>query len=100
MGDFIKTLPTDTTMSSANELNIVNTLFEQQKKQVKQIFSGVKDVVIAGILFFIMSLPFVNNLLGSCLNFVNTSPLLATVIKTVVFMVLFFFAQNFILSRK
>lgn len=100
MGDFIKTLPTDTTVSTANELNIINTLFEQQKKQVTKIFSGVKDIVIAGVLFFVLSLPFVNNLLGNCLNFIHTSPLLATIVKSIVFMVLFFFAQNFILSRK
>lgn len=100
MGDYLKTLPTDSTVATVNELNVINSLFVQQKKTLKTIFVGVKDIIIAGILFFILTLPFINNLIGGCINFVNTSPLVMSIVKTLIFMVLFFFVQNIMLAKK
>jgi hypothetical protein len=99
MGDYIKNLPTDTTVATINEMNIVNTLFQENKKSIKTLCTGTKDIIIAGILFFVFTLPFINSILGYCLNFVNNSSLLMNVTKTVIFMVVLFFSQNFFLSR-
>lgn len=99
MGDYIKNLPTDTTVATINEMNIVNTLFQENKKSIKILCSGTKDIIIAGILFFVFTLPFINSILGYCLNFVNNSSLLMNITKTVIFMVILFFSQNFFLSR-
>lgn len=100
MGDYIKNLPTDATVATVNEMNVINSLFQQQKKTLKTVFIGIKDIIIAGVIFFVMTLPFVNGLLGGCINFVNTSPLVMSIIKTVIFMVLFFFVQNIMLVKK
>lgn len=99
MGDYIKNLPTDTTVVTTNEMNIVNTLFQENKKSIKTLCSGTKDIIIAGVLFFVFTLPFINSILGYCLNFVNNSALLMNITKTVIFMVVLFFCQNFFLSR-
>jgi hypothetical protein len=99
MGDYIKNLPTDTTVATINEMNIVNSLFQENKKSLKTLCSGTKDIIIAGILFFVFTLPFINSVLGYCLNFVNNSPLLMNVTKSIIFMILLFFCQNFFLSR-
>jgi len=99
MGDYIKNLPTDTSVATINEMNIVNTLFQENKKSIKTLCSGTKDIIIAGILFFVFTLPFINSILGYCLNFVNNSSLLMNITKTVIFMVVLFFSQNFFLSR-
>ena len=98
MGDYIKNLPTDTTVATINEMNSVNTLFQENKKSIKTLCSGTKDIIIAGILFFVFTLPFINSILGYCLNFVNNSSLLMNITKTVIFMVVLFFSQNFFLS--
>ena len=72
MGDFIKNLPTDNTVITTNEMNIMNTVFLENKKTIRSLYSGTKDIIIAGILFFIFTLPFIDSTLGYCFNFVNT----------------------------
>jgi hypothetical protein len=99
MGDFIKNLPTDNTVITANEMNVMNNVFQENKKTLKTLYSGTKDIIIAGILFFIFTLPFIDSCLGYCLNFVNTSPLMMNLTKSIIFMVILFFCQNFFLSR-
>ena len=56
MGDFIKNLPTYNTVITANEMNIMNNVFQENKKTLKTLYSGTKDIIIAGILFFIFTL--------------------------------------------
>lgn len=99
MGDFIKNLPTDNTVITTNEMNIMNTLFQENKKNIKTLYSGTKDIIIAGVLFFIFTLPFIDSMLGYCLNFVNNSSLIMNVTKSIIFMVLLFFCQNFFLAK-
>ena len=99
MGDYIKNLPTDSTVATTNEMNIVNSLFQENKKSIKTLCSGTKDIIIAGILFFVFTLPFINSILGYCLNFVNNSSLLMNITKSIIFMIILFFCQNFFLSR-
>ena len=99
MGDFIKNLPTDNTVITTNEMNIMNTVFLENKKKIRSLYSGTKDIIIAGILFFIFTLPFIDSTLGYCFNFVNTSSLIMNVTKSIIFMVILFFCQNFFLSK-
>jgi hypothetical protein len=99
MGDFIKNLPTDNTVITTNEMNIMNTVFLENKKTIRSLYSGTKDIIIAGILFFIFTLPFIDSTLGYCFNFVNTSSLIMNVTKSIIFMVILFFCQNFFLSK-
>ena len=99
MGDFIKNLPTDNTVITTNEMNIMNTVFLENKKTIRSLYSGKKDIIIAGILFFIFTLPFIDSTLGYCFNFVNTSSLIMNVTKSIIFMVILFFCQNFFLSK-
>jgi hypothetical protein len=99
MGDFIKNLPTDNTVITTNEMNIMNTVFLENKKTIRSLYSGTKDIIIAGILFFVFTLPFIDSTLGYCFNFVNTSSLIMNVTKSIIFMVILFFCQNFFLSK-
>jgi hypothetical protein len=99
MGDNIKNLPVDATVSTVNEVNIVNTLFSSQKSNFKKLFSGTKDVLIAGVLFSLLNLPFVNNFIRACFK-CGESEVYLLVIKTALFMILFFIAQNYFLAKK
>jgi hypothetical protein len=100
MGDYIKNLPVDTSVSTVNEMKIINTLFTAQKGNMLKIVSGTKDIILAGVLFFLISLPFVDNLLGKSVNFVKNSNIIMLLVKTILFMVLFFVLQNYFLARK
>lgn len=99
MGDYLKTLPTDSTVSTFNELNIVNTLFTSQKNEISKMTSGIKDVILAGVLFFLLALPLIDNFLGNSLNMIKNSNILMTAAKAVIFMILFFVLQNFFLAK-
>lgn len=100
MSDLIKTLPVDDNPVTVNEMKIVDNLFQAQKKNLKSIFFNLKDIILAGIIFVLISLPFVDNILGGFLNFVKNSSVMMILAKAVVFMVVLFIAQNFILAKK
>ena len=94
-GDPISKLPTDESIPTHNELEIINTIFN---KKTTDFFSSVKDIIIVGILFFIFSIPITNSIIGKIMP--NTSTYVLLGIKTLLFMVLYFLIQNIYLVRQ
>jgi hypothetical protein len=86
MADKISQLPMDYNSPSEQDLKVMNALFGNSK-----INSEVQKLLIPGILFFVLSIPYFDKLLG---NFVTTSSnyvLLA--IKTIIFIILLLIIQ-------
>ena len=98
MADPIVQLPTDNSLPNKEELTIVNTLFKNSNT-VETIVNEMKDSIIAGILFIILSLPQVDEFIKSLLAFTNNSQILLTLVKALIFIILFYFIKNYALSK-
>jgi hypothetical protein len=100
MGDYLKNLPVDSSISTVNEQAVINTLFTTQKKNITKLFGGLKDVILVGVLFAVFSLPFVNNCVNNIFKFTTNSTFYTIVLKTILFMLIFFILQNYFLAKK
>lgn len=92
--DVLETLPSDKIQPSSDELNIINSLFKKKESKIKLILYSFKDIFIAGFLFIILSLPQVNTLLSNIFPSVKNSIYLSLVIKTIIFMVIYYIIIN------
>ena len=99
MADPIVQLPTDNTQPNQEELTIVNSLFKKHSNTIETVANEMKDSIIAGILFIVLSLPQVDELIKSLLTFTNSSPIILTIVKALIFIVLFYFIKNYALSK-
>lgn len=97
-GDLIDQLPSDQTVPSHNEIQIVDTLFKQ-KSTVDTILVHVKDILIIGLLFVIFSLPQIDNLLQRFITVTQKSPYILIGIKALLFMAVYFLLKNLYLAR-
>lgn len=94
MGDVIKNLPTDQTVPSHNEIQIMNTLFKEQHTTVNKILSGSKDMLLAGSLFILYNIPQVEELIRKLIPVTTTSPYIFLLVKTLLFVLTYFFLKN------
>lgn len=96
-GDYIQNLPTDNHPVKPQELQIVENFFKPENKQnVRTIINVLKDSLIAGVLFFLLSTPFANNILQ---NFYSENSYYSILLKTSIFIFLFFIISNLYLIR-
>lgn len=100
LSDPLENLPTDQSMPSQGEINIVDTLFKKKHGIIQKILEKTKDVFIAGIFFALFSIDSADKLFIRVVPSLGTSPYLLLLVKTVVFMVCFFIVKNWYLSRK
>lgn len=95
MADLIRNLPVDKTQPNHNDMMVVNQLFQQNEHSVKRIVFELKEPLLAGLLFFIFSLPFVDSIIHK----VSSKPIPTIIIKTILVIVIFYFIHKFSLSR-
>jgi hypothetical protein len=98
-GDSIDSLPTDQSVPSHNEIQVVESLFKQKHTTVQKLLSGAKDSVILLALYVVFSLPIVDSTIS---KFVDTSqtPYLMIGVKAVLFVIAYFLITNMYLVRK
>ena len=99
-GDLVTQLPIDETIPTHDELRVVDSLFKQKKGMVDRILENTKDVLIVGILFAIFSIPTIDNIVKKFCKSAETSVYILILIKTLLFMFVFFLLKNFYLVRK
>ena len=93
--DSIYSLPTDDIPNKPYELQIIDNIFKQENvKQVKSVVSVLKDVLIAGMLFLVLSLPFISEKLNY-----STNAFYNLLLKTAIFVFLFFIITNYYLIK-
>jgi hypothetical protein len=90
MEDDIKNLPTDNIPVSESDSQLVSQFFTT-KNGIK-VLSELTDVLLAGILFVILSLPQVSDLITKFVTY--KSPYVVLGIKVLVFMVTFYVLKN------
>lgn len=100
MSDDIAQLPYDQNKPTETEIQIMNALFKENHSNIEKLFHGLKDVALIGVLFFIISLPQINNQIQSFYPYTGTSPYIMSFAKACLFMILYFIIKNMYLVRK
>jgi uncharacterized integral membrane protein len=100
LADPIIQLPTDNIQPNQQEIKIVNSLFQKHGNDIETIVNELKDSIIAGLLFIVLSLPQVDQIIKSFFPSLNESPIILTLVKAVIFIILFYFIKNYALSKK
>lgn len=98
--DAIIQLPTDQNPPSHNEVQIVDTLFQEKQTAVEKFLTGSKDVLLIGIIFLIFSMPQVDDMIKKFIPISATSLYILLLIKTLMFMLIYFVLKNMYLVRK
>jgi hypothetical protein len=100
LADPIIQLPTDNIQPNQQEIKIVNSLFQKHGNDIETIVNELKDSIIAGLLFIVLSLPQVDQIIKSFFPSLNESPIILTLVKALIFIILFYFIKNYSLSKK
>lgn len=90
MADKIQTLPSDKESVSESEQKILTTFFTSNT--TGQVIMEFKDAIVAGVLFFILSLPQVTDLVGKFSSY--KSPYISILIKTCIFIIAYYVIKN------
>lgn len=98
-GDPIENLPTDKTVPSHTEIQIVDTLFKQKQTTIQNMLAGTKDVLIVGFVFAILSIPQIDPLITKLVPITATSPYIMLLVKTLIMMIVYFVLKNLYLVR-
>jgi len=98
-GDIIENLPTDSSMPSHDELQIINSIFRENKTSNGKLFEEAKEVIILIILFIILSIPPVDSALKKFIPATN-SPYILILIKGIILAVVFYTIKNMYLIQK
>jgi hypothetical protein len=99
--DFLNNLPTNQTIPSQQELNVVNKLFSIHSENTKNIFLEFKNDLFIGLLFFILSLPTIDNLLTKYFTVTQKyPPYVLILVKSLIFVLLSWLSKNLWLAKK
>jgi hypothetical protein len=100
MADSIQSLPVDDTAPKSDEIEFFTEIFKTEKNN--KVLSNNKDVLIAGILFFVFINPIVQNFIrGFVEKFSGCgNDYFVYLIISIIFMCIFFFVKNVRLSGK
>ena len=93
--DDIQNLPTANYQPSYNELNIMNSLFQEENSEgINGIVSEFKDSAIIGLMFGLFNIPLVDTYIKKFIPFTSKSPYYPIAIKTLVFILVVWVIQN------
>tara|TARA_B100000401_G_scaffold85322_1_gene54148 strand:- start:238 stop:552 length:315 start_codon:yes stop_codon:yes gene_type:complete len=98
--DYIKDLGIDNSEPKLEDMYLVNSIFQpDNEKTITKAVSGLKDILIAALLFAILSLPVVDKTLCAALSSITSNRFICYAAKILVFAILLFFITNYALSR-
>lgn len=100
MADVIDQLPTDLSTPSHSEINMVNTLFKQNRGKLQIIFDELKPSIIIGILFILFSMPQTDDFIKKLAPSSEKSIYILLGIKVLSVIAIFYFLNNMYLVRK
>lgn len=101
MTDYLRKLPVDQTLPNSSELEIVNYIFgkDGKHKVAKNIVWEFKDAILGGIIFFLLSISYMDTIIKKIIPTTNNYILLL-IIKTILFILIFWILKNIFLVKK
>lgn len=100
MGDNLNTLPVDDTPLSDQNQQIMNNLFQKSGYDMSAICMGLKTSLVAGGLFLLFSMPYVDTALKKIIPITSKSNLYLIFMKTLLYMLTYFLITNYHLAFK
>ena len=100
MSDVIDELPTDLSIPSHSEINMVNTLFKQNRGKMQIIFDELKSSILIGVLFILFSMPQVDDFVKKIVPSSEKSIYILLGNKAIAVIAVFYFLNNMYLVRK
>ncbi len=98
--DIIDDLPTDHTVPSHSEINIVNNLFKENKSGMYRILHELKTAILIGVLFIIFSIPHVDDLIKRIIpSSYAGSIYILLLVKAILLVIVFYFINNFYIMK-
>ena len=101
MADNVASLPTDESAPTHPELKMVDYLFEKDgsQKKIGGLMYEFKSAIFAAALFVVLSIPWVDTILQQFIG-VAANPVVRMIIKAIMFMIIFYFVNNFWIIKK
>ena len=94
--DTLSSLPTDKDLiPTPDELATVTQIFGEIKNPV--VYNHYLPAIIGALLFFVLSLPLIDNIINTYIK--NKSSYILLIVKSVIFLFVFYFISNWKLSR-
>ena len=88
LGDNIYQLPVDEQPVTDHDTQIINTVFRKERSSIQALASELKEPLIIGILFILLSSSKSDDLVKKVIPYANNSHVGLIIIKTLVFMLL------------
>lgn len=99
--DDIISLPTDDDLAPTPvELEIVNTLFKENKSHFFSLFNEIKEPLLVGLLYIIFNLEYITNIVHSLLPFTRSSIIFTVITKGIIFMLVFWIIKHLNFAKK
>lgn len=98
--DHIDNLPTDKNPPSDIEVQLIESLFKEKTEGINRLLSSTKDILIAGILFIVLSFKNVDDLVMKFFPSSTNSQYILLGIKVIIFMIVLFVIKNLYLVQK
>lgn len=99
VGDPITQLPVDQEPLNSSEVEIVNTLFKENRSTLDKIVGDSKDALFVGVLVILFSLPQVDLLINKLVPSTAKSPYITVLVKGLIAVAMFWIIKYFYLSR-
>lgn len=94
MSDLLQNLPTDDSIVNSNELHIINNLFTNETESVNKIVMELRESILGGVLFGLLSLPQVDFIIQKFVPLSRNSPVVLLCVKIVLFIFIFYLLKN------
>lgn len=99
-GDPIQNLPVDDSPPSHNEINMINNIFKSNDKNIKNLLTEIKYMIISAALFILFSIPKVDTTIKSLIPYCENNDFFLLIIKAIIFSISLYFIQHIGKVRK
>jgi len=83
-GDLISSLPTSDEIPTQDDIQLIQSVFKTNEKEVITIIDDLKEPVIICIVVVILSLPYINTLINTYIPSVGNETYLGAIIKGII----------------
>jgi len=99
LGDSLSELPVHQRAPTQEEVQIINTLFKQEKNTIIVLLREFKDSIMVGVLFGIFSSEQVDKLLRKVSPRLDNSPILLLLSKCLLIGIVFWLLKHYMLAK-